>query len=293
MSNLFSSWRIYDPNIWSTLGSLGIPLAEICTYPVKSSLRYKELFKDIETYCMFIGYPRSGHTVIGSLLDAHPNVIIGHEVDVLKYIKAGLTMNQIFYLLLKNSIAFTKSGRKWNGYSYYVPHQWQGKFQQLKVIGDKKAGRSSKRLNKNPELLNKLYATVDVKNIKFIHIIRNPYDNICTLAKKHYKNDLRISIEDYFSMCNTVTRLKKQIEPNDIIEIKFELFLKNPENWLKKLCFFLGMNAPDDYLNDCCRILYKLPHKSRYDLTWDSELIKLVNNKIDEFDYLIGYSYDE
>ncbi len=25
---------------------------------------------------MFIGYPRSGHSLVGSLLDAHPNIIV-------------------------------------------------------------------------------------------------------------------------------------------------------------------------------------------------------------------------
>jgi hypothetical protein len=37
---------------------------------------------------MFIGYLRSGHSLIASLLDAHPNPIATHELDALKFVGA-------------------------------------------------------------------------------------------------------------------------------------------------------------------------------------------------------------
>jgi hypothetical protein len=37
---------------------------------------------------MFIGYLRSGHSLIASLLDAHPNAIATHELDALKFVGA-------------------------------------------------------------------------------------------------------------------------------------------------------------------------------------------------------------
>lgn len=36
-------------------------------------------FSHIENFCMFIGYPRSGHSLIAALLDAHPEVVMGME----------------------------------------------------------------------------------------------------------------------------------------------------------------------------------------------------------------------
>lgn len=86
--------------------------------------------------------------------------------------------------------------------------------------------------------------------------------------------------------------MKKQIKSNNIIEIRQELFLDNPKKYLEKLCCFLGINAPADYLEDCSRIIYKFPHKSRNDLIWISELIEIVKNKIHEFDFLPGHSYE-
>ena len=49
----------------------------------------KKLFVDVQTYCLFIGHGRSGHSILGALLDAHPNIILPDEVDVLKYLQAG------------------------------------------------------------------------------------------------------------------------------------------------------------------------------------------------------------
>lgn len=79
--------------------------------------KYEEDIKSIEKYCMFVGYPRSGHSLVGSLLDAHPNIVIAHELDALRYIKEGFNKKQLFYLLLEKSQRFTKAGREWTGYS--------------------------------------------------------------------------------------------------------------------------------------------------------------------------------
>jgi hypothetical protein len=38
-------------------------------------------FSNVRTFILFVGYPRSGHSLIGSIMDAHPNIIIAHEVQ--------------------------------------------------------------------------------------------------------------------------------------------------------------------------------------------------------------------
>ncbi len=41
------------------------------------------IFADLERFWSFIGYPRSGHSLIGSLINAHPDVVVCHELDTL------------------------------------------------------------------------------------------------------------------------------------------------------------------------------------------------------------------
>ena len=261
-------------------------------------------FKDLEALCIFVGYPRSGHSLISSLLDAHPNIIIAQRPDALKYIKHGFSMQQICYLLLEDSKGSARNGRgTWlfkqprrlnpvpiSKYSYEVPNQWQGKCQELRVIGYSAVGTSTQRFRKHPELLQRLRRAFELK-MRFVHVVRNPYDNISTISRRKERN-LEESIQIYFSFCETIESLKKQIAADELFELNHELFLQDPQAILKELCHFLNESASDDYLRDCARIVHKSPHQSRHDAQWDHRLINIVRDRIAEFDFLKGYCFD-
>jgi hypothetical protein len=258
------------------------------------SFKSRELFKHINKYCMFIGYPRSGHSLIGSLLDAHPNAIIANELDVLKFVKARFSKGQIYYLLLQNSCAIAALGRQQTGYSYKVPNQWQGRFKEIKVIGDKKGGGSTYRFHQNPKLLKLLENTINT-SIKFIHVIRNPYDNISTIFNRRISignpMDLDQCIDFYFSRCET-NQYIKQIKKENVLDIRHESLINDPRACLTQLCRFLEIESLNDYLNDCASIVYQSPRKSRCDVQWNQKLINKVENNINRFGFLSGYTYD-
>lgn len=270
---------------------------------------------------MFVGFPRSGHSLIGALLDAHPSMIIAHELDALRYVRARFSERQIFYLLLEKSRRLARGGQKRGGYVYDVPNQWQGRFKKLQVVGDKKGGYSTIRFNLHPEILERMYNTMNV-DIKFINIDRNPYDNIATISLK-LKNfvgveefskrrrikqqptvkwtttleghavNLKKTINLYLYMCTIIEDLEKEMKSANVFHLKHESFIEDPTIHLKELCHFLEVDAPNDYLNDCASLVYKSPHKSRYDVEWNDELINFVKNEIiDRFSFLEGYSYE-
>lgn len=257
----------------------------------RKSSKYRELFDQVKTYCLFIGYPRSGHSLISSLIDAHPNAIMAHRLNSLKYVQAGFTEKELFYLLLRNSQRFAKTGRKLTGYRYAVPHQWQGRFQNLQVIGDQEGKGTTRWLEANSALLPRLFGMKNL-HIKFIHVIRNPYDNISTWAGRTHRS-LAYTIHRYFSLCQTNARLKESIDKGNVIDIRYETFLDGPETGLRHLCHFLDLKIADDYLSDCAGIVYKSPHQSRRDAPWTSELIDAVKHQMDTFDFLEGYAYHE
>lgn len=143
----------------------------------------RQLWQNINTYCLFIGYSRSGHSLIGALLNAHPNIVIAHELNDLKYTYLGFRRWQLYHLLLDKAKLGVNPNDKSGGYNYDVPNQWQGKFTQILVIGDKKGEGTTLKIEDSPLFLQRLRKIINVK-IKFIHIIRNPYDNITTMSKK-------------------------------------------------------------------------------------------------------------
>lgn len=271
--------RLYG---WANLGRLYL-------LSMYKGQRTAPLFRDIETYCMFIGYPRSGHSLVGSLLDAHPEMIISHELSALRYIKTGFGREQLYSLILENSQREAKAGRQETGYSYVVPGQWQGKFAKLKVIGDKKGSHDNFILSQRPDLLNRLRATVKVP-VKFIHLARNPYDNIAAISVRHEKM-LAASIDYYFALCDVVAGVKKQVPTADVFDIRHEAFIDNPKESLKECCRFLGLEAPQDYLDACAGIIFKSASQTRHKVKWTPDSIDKVAEKMKAYPFLEGYSF--
>lgn len=249
------------------------------------------VFDGLEIYCTFIGYPRSGHSIMGSLLDAHPNVLIAHELDALRFLEAGFSERQLYYLLLENSRLFTQHGRKWGTYSYAVPGQRQGEFTQLKVIGDNKGGRTTTRIGRDWQLLAKLRDTVRLKH-RFVHVIRNPFDNIATLAMRQTGGDIVRAIEQYFFMCHTNQRLRRELGSH-VLDFHHEDFLRAPASWLRRLCEFVGVVGDEHYLNACSEIVYRIPHKSRYEVAWPRGTREVIEREKEKYEFLRSYSFDD
>lgn len=253
------------------------------------------LFRDVSTYCVFIGHNKSGTSMIGSLLDAHPAVALSDEVDALQYVSAGFSREQLFHIVLRGSrrefIKGRVTARRLQAYSYLVPGQWQGRFDRLKVIGDSTSGSSTRKLAADPELFQRLQTLMGEVNVKFIQVIRNPYDPISAMivrGKRSFEN----AIEQYFASCEALARIRGRLDSSNLVSMKYEEFIYDPEINLNKICSFLGVQADGDYLKACTSILYKIPVQSRQLVDWEPEWIEVVRNKIERYDFLQGYSFE-
>ena len=246
-------------------------------------------FDDVKNFVLFIGYPRSGHTLVGFLLDAHPNIIVASQTSALRYVKHGFSAQQIFHLLVENSRQVAKTGREERRYSYEVPNQWQGRYDKLQVIGE---STGLTRLRRNPSLLGSLRKRLDDVDLKLIHVIRNPYDNISTM-KLRSGESLPDAVKRYFSMCEIVERLKPQVASGAVHDLKHEDLISDPKKTLKDLCGFVGLSADENYCRDCASIIFKSTHKTRHDVEWKPELIESVKQNASKFHFLSGYAYEE
>ncbi|MFB6306047.1 MAG: sulfotransferase [Flavobacteriales bacterium] len=262
--------------------------------------KYKDLFDKVERYCMFLGYPRSSHSLIGSILDAHPHMLIAHEQDVLKYPKYNMSKNEIFWLLMKNSERFTKKGRNWSGYSYRVEGQYQGSYRELQVIGDKRGGNSTRRIKRKPEVLKQLKEIIDIP-FRIIHVYRNPFDNISTIAYRHcHKNAslvtkdlLKSKTDEYFGMADGVLKAKEDSHEKEWMDLKVEDFIEKTEEKLRELCEFLGVEKDEKYIEGASSIVYENPRKSRYEVEWDEESKTYVLEYMKGYDHLKEYGFDK
>lgn len=257
-----------------------------------SSLRapaYSDTFLPVKTFCLFIGYPRSGHSLVGSLLDAHPNIVIANELDVLKYFPRGMKKDQVFYLLLRNSERYARRGRVQTGYNYDVPGQWQGSFSELKVIGDKKGGMTTQRIGRNYNLLDLIPRTVGVP-VKYVHVVRNPFDNITTMALRTNSN-LEAETEHYFGLCRINQNIKDRVGKENIVEMRHEDIIQDPARVLKRSTDFLEVSSSEEYIKSCSEIVSTKQSMTRKKVDWPESLINLVQGRIQDYEFLKQYEY--
>ena len=250
----------------------------------------RRVLKDVERYCMFIGYPDSGHSLVGSLLDAHRNCVISHELNVLRFLRGGMTRGQILWLILDADTDFTSRQRKHSGYDYTVPKEWQGRFEKLQVIGDKRGGTSSQLLAKHPDLLHRLEKKMAV-DVRYIHVVRNPFDNITTIHTRTGM-ELKEAITFYFRLCDAVVRVKERVREGSLFDLRLESLIEDPKRSLADLCVFLGLEPEERYLENCAGVVFPSPRRTRTKVSWPADAVKVVDDRISQFDHLSGYSFD-
>jgi hypothetical protein len=244
---------------------------------------------------MFIGTPRSGHSLVGAFLDAHPDAVVAHEQNALKYIRAGFDRDRLYHLLLENSRASAREGRMEGAYSYAVPGQWQGRYRRLRVIGDKKGGASIRRLARSPDLLARLRDTVQVP-LRVIHVVRNPFDNIATMALHSARGgpvDLPREVDHYFERCESAARLEGDLLPAELYRTTHEEFVADPGAGLEALLRWLGLDPEPDHVLACVATVRTRPHQSRQNVDWPPEVRRNVERRIGDCPFLTGYSFEE
>jgi hypothetical protein len=249
--------------------------------------RQREEFAAVRTFLLFVGHPRSGHSLVGSLLDAHPDVVVSHELDALKYVSVGYRRGQLFTLVIEHARSNAAAGRKSWGYSYAVPDQWQGRYERPEVLGDKRGRATTARLAEQPELLDRLAATVGVP-VSVVQVIRDPFDNIATMWRRG-KVSLENQVDTYFSLCATVDRIAGLVAPNSFHRVWLEQLIADPQGQLAELCRFLELPAEPGYLASCASIVLDSPRRTRKDAPWTPELLDDVERRARDHVWLAPY----
>jgi hypothetical protein len=268
---------------------LGLTPAELRAYARRGAAAEARVLDGVETLCLFIGYPRSGHSLVGSLLDAHPEIAIAHELDALLHLQRGLPPRHILYLMLDLARLHAPLGRRWGEYDYAVPSQWQGRLSTLRVIGDKKGGMTTLRIARNPELLQRAMAAFG-KRKRFVHVLRNPYDNIAAMTIKSHP--LQAAIREYFLLHRTNEAIIERVGAEAVATVYHDDVSADPKRELTRLCSFLGVEAPADYLDACASVVFPEPRRSRERIDWPKDALADVARRMARHPLLARYRFE-
>lgn len=237
---------------------------------------------EVERFVLFVGYPRSGHSLVGSLLDAHPEVVIAHELDALADVAAGASRVELYRQLLVHDRDFTEAGRAWMGYDYDVPGGWQGRTRRLRVIGDKKGGSTTERLGHDPALLDRVRALTGVPLV-LVHVTRNPFDNIATIAARSGA-PLDACVARYTDLVaiNERVRLSCAGDPEVTwVDVAHEALIADPKHELERLATTMGVDAEPSWLESCQPVVFPSPRRTRDGEDWTPDAITAVRRCIE------------
>ncbi|HUP76698.1 MAG TPA: sulfotransferase [Acidimicrobiales bacterium] len=258
-----------------------------------SVLRPASAFADVKTFVLFIGHVKSGGTMMGALLDAHRNAVVADEIDVLRYVAAGFDMQQIYRLLEKGARREAMKGRvtarRLDPYSFAVPGQSQGSHDDVHVIGDSRAGPTTRRLGREPHLIERLDRTLDGVDVRFVHVVRNPFDPISAMVRRG-KRTHEEATADYAAQCGRVDDLCRRVT-HQVLRVHYEAFVDDPTSGLRRLCDFVRLECRDDYLAACAAVIQRDRPGERHTVSWSREQIAAVERLIDDVPFLQGYTY--
>lgn len=217
---------------------------------------------------LFVGHAHSGHSIIGSILDNHPQVVLANEVNVVKAINEHrLNARQVESVLLHEALV---SSDKWinSAYQYDTAfgHQGQDK-PDPRVIGDKKAGGTTRILHNHPWVLDYLQEQFG-ERLRVLFVQRNPLDVVA--AYSHYMKQpiSQFHVDRYLENYATVLQVAKALPAEQFMTINQAEFVHQPQPEIERAMEFLavgeGVNSED--VNQWCSVV-------RPDIKGKSELI--------------------
>lgn len=281
----------------------------------------------VENFLFFMGYPRSGHSIVASCLDAHPDIVVGHEFNLFPKLlqpdmHVQLVNRSILYNgLYQNSIRSSKLG--WRsmqhnyqkkGYSLHInsSNSWQGRFKRLRVIGDKSGGVTTRCFRDHPVLFAKVYEelleTVRVP-MKVLHVVRNPYDMIATRILyrvgsekgKKSKYSMQNPLKDRRNVVQALNSLETEAKTvsdfsNRWKSVTHEVhnmdFIQDTPKSLRSICQFLGVECSESYLKVCSDATFNKTTRPRHAIFWSNSQRRNVDVMIKKYPFFSRYSFD-
>ncbi len=187
---------------------------------------YKKEFKSCSENVFIVGMPRSGSTLVESILSMRNNV---YDLGETKFLDEAY-------------IEFKNSQKNMNLADIY-----------RKKVNDK----TQVNITTNKNLYNYQYAGIianQIPNAKIIHCFRNPLDNILSIYRAHFSkgNEYSSSLVDcaiiYLDQENLMSEYKKRFR-SKIYDLNYELLVMNPNQEIKSLISWLGWEWDNSYLS--------------------------------------------
>lgn len=234
-----------------------------------------------KTFCQFIGWPRSGTTLLASLLDAHPDVRISHEADVSLAIAQGASAEDVANRMTKADEEFSSSNRQWFGYDYRIGRSSDSEapFDAI-VVGDKKAGGTAEVVALAPDVLHRTSHVLHLP-LRLLVVVRNPFDTITTISRNldgdlpawfNAGDDALSSAIDWFLLLASITQRVIDDPSVSTHIVRFDDLIADPVGTVTTVLAYLGVTdlAPE-YRADVEKAVFPSPRHPSQEIIWEPQ----------------------
>ena len=292
----------------------------------------EEEVNEVKFLLLFLGHGRSGGSITGQLLNSHPNMLVANQFMLFhemiynpEYFETKSDVIRILAQASLNPDPFLSriKFKKTKGYRIAVKgvhvndseHAISDSRTPIMVVGDKGAGRTVHLYGLDKEkfssLLERLRANAGIP-IKFIEIIRNPFDIIATdviynlggarerqkvvnsevkISGKENNGVIACSIKKYFENAFAMVKMVPELQM-DVLQVHLTDLVTNPRRELQRMCDFLEVECMEEFLVNCENTLFKELSKSRTSIDWTDEQKWRIENLAGEISLLTRYSFE-
>ncbi|MEM9251549.1 MAG: hypothetical protein AAGB29_04285 [Planctomycetota bacterium] len=246
-------------------------------------------FDRVQTFGFFVSPARSGHSVIGQLLSAHPDIIFSDELGVVTKIDEGYSADQVFALIRAQDLHLQNRGRAKSGYDYRVDGAWQNVTDKHPVaIGDAKGARASAMLAADPAFADKIRSCVGVPIRAIVHL-RDPFDIVGSRVKRRGRK-LDDAIFGMRGVHDSVVAALATLREEERLIQYHEDVIADPVTAFERMFAFLGVEPNDQAVQACAGKLWARPHAARKATDWPEDAVARLRGLIDESPILGRYA---
>jgi len=260
------------------------------------------------SFLMFIGFGRSGHSVVGQIINAHPNALIADEAPIFEELGRTPSLEDAVEYLKERDRAFAlrwfnkdspihrsaplrrlflPRGKRRN---FRFPGLYQGFVRLPSVIGNSKAGYTSRHIAEDPELVQSYETSLGLPT-KFVCIMRNPFDMIASGVRRREASFDEIC-SNFEEMADYVDRSLTHLSGRPVLMVRQEDFLENPSAGIDRLFSFLELPVATEFKELITPRLFAAPQKSRYGVPDVEQNRERIEKLIAEHSFFDGYSFD-
>ncbi len=225
----------------------------------------------LERYFLIVGHPRSGSTLLAALLDAHEQIGVAHEGEILRVAVDGGSRRSLLARTGHHCVEFRRLGFEWEGYSYRIGDD-QGRPAGCRVLGDKSAGRAADLLVDRPDAVEVLESIIGLP----VHVVvleRNPMDVVATMLRKGgahlHERDV---IDRHRRRVEAVTALRAR-RPLATQVIHHVELCADPARALTEVLGALRVPPSAEYLEAAVRAVDPTPSRTSLARDWDRETL--------------------